>query len=211
MKTSTNPVSLGVAPAAPGIFTADQSGAGQAAAINQDFSPNSAATPAGFNTVVSLFLSGCGSTNPAGRDGARTVSAPPFPEVSQPVQATIGGLPATVFYAGAAPGQLEGLCQINAQVPAGISVGDVPVEIRIGGLPSQAGVTVAVAQAGGGDPLPGGGFGSDPGEIRSCSQLCSGLRDIGGLLDILLGVPSALTQKGDACECFSLLFPTRDY
>lgn len=212
----SNPVTLGVAAAAPGIFTANQSGTGPAAAVNQDFSPNSAASPAGYNTIVSLFLSGCGQTAPAGRDGARAPLGPPFPELTSPVQASIGGLPAAVVYAGAAPGQLEGLCQINLETPLGAAVGDAPLAVSIAGLASQPGVTLSVAQTGGGSGGGGGGggglpFSSNPGDIRSCSQLCTGLREVGGVFQILLGLPAASTEKGAACECFALNLPLRDY
>ncbi len=61
-----------------------------------------------------------------------------------PVTVTIGGLPAKMLYAGAAPGLVAGVVQINVVIPQGIAGGDVPAEVTIGGLGSQAGVTVAV-------------------------------------------------------------------
>jgi len=57
----------------------------------------------------------------------------------------IGGLPATVLYAGAAPGNIPGVFQINARMASGVVAGDkVPVHVRIGALTSQDGVTLAV-------------------------------------------------------------------
>jgi len=57
----------------------------------------------------------------------------------------IGGLPASVKYAGAAPGNIPGLFQINAQIPAGVAAGNqVPVSVTIGTGQSQSGVTLAV-------------------------------------------------------------------
>jgi uncharacterized protein (TIGR03437 family) len=57
----------------------------------------------------------------------------------------IGGLPATVQYAGAAPGMMPGVLQINAQMSPNVQAGNaVPVKITIGGVTSQTGVTLAV-------------------------------------------------------------------
>jgi uncharacterized protein (TIGR03437 family) len=49
-------------------------------------------------------------------------------------------------YAGAAPTEVAGLMQVNVQIPATIIPGNVPVEVLVFGYPSQAGVTIAVAQ-----------------------------------------------------------------
>jgi uncharacterized protein (TIGR03437 family) len=50
-----------------------------------------------------------------------------------------------VSYCGEAPGATAGLVQVNALVPASVSPGGaVPVTITIGGVASQANVTVAV-------------------------------------------------------------------
>jgi uncharacterized protein (TIGR03437 family) len=58
---------------------------------------------------------------------------------------TIGGYPATVLYAGAAPGLMPGVLQINAQMSPNVAAGSgVPVRISIGGVASQDAVTVAV-------------------------------------------------------------------
>src|ERR1035437_7936107 len=62
-----------------------------------------------------------------------------------PVSVEIGGLPAAVLYAGAAPGNIPGLFQINARISQDVTPGDgVPVRVKVGNLMSQQGVTVAV-------------------------------------------------------------------
>jgi uncharacterized protein (TIGR03437 family) len=61
-----------------------------------------------------------------------------------PVTATVGGVPATVYYAGIAPGLVEGAMQVNVQIPDGISSGSVPVVLQVGSATSQAGVLVYV-------------------------------------------------------------------
>jgi trimeric autotransporter adhesin len=137
-------VSAALAPAAPGIFTLDFSGKGQAAAINQDNSINGPAHAANAGTVVALYLTGGGQTNPGGTDGAQTSATSP-PQPTLPVTATIGGKTATVSYAGAAPSSVAGVWQVNAQVPAGLSAGPVPVLVTVGGVPSQPGVTITVS------------------------------------------------------------------
>jgi uncharacterized protein (TIGR03437 family) len=127
------PVSLPLAPAAPGLFTLDASGTGQAAAINQDNTVNGGANPAPAGSVVALYGTG---------GGALTADA--LPRVALPVSATIGGLDAPVLYAGVAPGEPDGVLQINVQVPAGLSSGRAEVVLNIGGASSQQAVTLEV-------------------------------------------------------------------
>lgn len=129
--------------ASPGVFTANASGRGQAAALNQDGTLNSAAAPAHAGDIVVLYLTGEGQTMPAGVDG--TLAAPPLPAPIASVMATVGGLLAQVKYAGGAPGEVAGLMQLNIQLPAGVSTGDaVPVMITIGTASTQQGVTLAI-------------------------------------------------------------------
>jgi len=136
----SNAVTVPVASVAPALFTLDFSGKGQAAAINLDGSVNGAAHPAASGSFVSLYATGLGQTNPSGVDGA--LATVPLPQPSQTVTATIGGQPATVQYAGAAMGIVEGVSQINLQVPTGLTPGANSVVITIGGVSSQAGVTI---------------------------------------------------------------------
>jgi uncharacterized protein (TIGR03437 family) len=57
----------------------------------------------------------------------------------------MGGLPATVTYAGAAPGEPDGFMQVNVTVPSGLAPGTaVPVVMTVGTAPSQAGVTIFI-------------------------------------------------------------------
>jgi uncharacterized protein (TIGR03437 family) len=57
----------------------------------------------------------------------------------------IGGIEAEVQYAGAAPGLLAGLVQVNARVPNEvIPSAATPLILQIGGKDSPAGVTIAV-------------------------------------------------------------------
>jgi uncharacterized protein (TIGR03437 family) len=137
---------LSVAPSAPGIFTANASGSGQAAALNQDGTLNSAANPAPAGSVITLYATGEGQTSPGGVDGQiaglKNLASP-----LQPVSATIGGLPAVIDYAGAAPTLVAGVLQVNVEVPAGFAPGSsIPVVLQIGGVNSPT-VTIAVSAA----------------------------------------------------------------
>jgi uncharacterized protein (TIGR03437 family) len=133
-----------VAFTAPGIFTADASGSGQAAALNQDLSLNSASNPASVGSVVSFYGTGEGQTSPAGVDG-KIAAAAPYPSPQQNVTVTVGGIPAVVEYAGAAPTLVAGVLQFNVQIPTGVPGGvSVPVVISIGGVASQT-VTITVS------------------------------------------------------------------
>jgi uncharacterized protein (TIGR03437 family) len=137
------PVFLPVSPALPGIFTADSSGFGQGAILNQDGSPNSAANPANPGDVIVIFASGAGQTDPPGVDGR--LAGLPLPALVQPVTALIDGKQAEVLYAGPAPGLAEGMLQVNARIPADSARGgNVDVTINAGAFRSQPGVTVAV-------------------------------------------------------------------
>lgn len=132
-----------VAEAIPALFTADSSGSGQAAALNQDGSYNLASQPAAAGSVVVLFGTGEGALDPApGADGL--VSGLPLARPRLPVTVEVGGRQARVLYAGPAPGLVYGLLQVNAEVPGGTPVGPVPVTIKVGELRSPPGVTIAV-------------------------------------------------------------------
>ena len=133
-----------VVSSAPGIFTADMSGRGQGAILNEDgVTLNSRENPAPRGSIVVLYATGGGQTVPAGEDGAVPVSVLPKPEL--PVYVTIGGAAAEVLYAGAAPYFVSGALQINVRVPRNIDPGDyVPVVLTIGRNSSLPAVTLAV-------------------------------------------------------------------
>ena len=137
-------VALPVTPAAPSIFSVDFTGSGQGAILNQDgVTVNSTAKPARRGDIVSIYATGEGQTNPGGVDGKLATTAP-FPKPMQNVQVSINGIPADVLYAGAAPGQVAGLMQVNVKIPAAVPAGELPIQIQVGTAQSQPGVTVAV-------------------------------------------------------------------
>jgi trimeric autotransporter adhesin len=138
------PVSVPLQAAAPGIFTTNESGQGQAVAFNQDQSLNAATNPAAQGSQLILYLTG-GGQMPNSTDGS--FAARPLPLIPLPVSVTIGGQTAQVNYAGAATGQVAGMVEIAVQVPSGVQPGGaVPVTVTIGGVSAQSGVTVAISQ-----------------------------------------------------------------
>jgi uncharacterized protein (TIGR03437 family) len=133
-----------VAPAAVGIFAVNSSGLGQAIAMNQDGSFNSPLNPAAPGSVVTFLATGAGQLSPAGVDGA-VVTADNLPRPLLPVQATVGGQPAEVQYAGGAPGIVEGVIQVNLRIPAASQTGGaVPLLLQVGDSTSQPGITLAI-------------------------------------------------------------------
>jgi uncharacterized protein (TIGR03437 family) len=143
-----------VSAAAPGVFTANQSGSGQAAVLNQDFTVNSSSNPAPAGSIVSIYGTGQGQVSPAVSDGSAAGSSPLSNTVAVPTSSgtaclnnqpsmcvAIGSGFGDVKYSGLAPGYI-GLWQINVLIPSG-ATGAVPIRVVINGTPSNT-VTVAV-------------------------------------------------------------------
>ncbi|MGB6946303.1 MAG: IPT/TIG domain-containing protein [Bryobacteraceae bacterium] len=144
---SSSTVSVPVVTALPGVFTLNSSGSGPGAIVNQDGTVNSATNPAAAGSIVMIFATGEGQTNPDGTDGKP--DGFPAPAPIAPVSATIGGLNADVQYAGGVAGLVAGFLQVNVRLPSGVSTSSaVPVILSIGGKSSQANVTLAVAPPG---------------------------------------------------------------
>ena len=140
--TTSFPVT--VVAAAIGILSASSNGVGQAIAVNQDGSLNSPLNPAAPGSVVTFLATGAGQWSPAGVDGA-IVGAGDLPRPVLPVHAMVGGQPAEVQYAGGAPGIVEGVIQVNLQIPAASQTGAaVPLVLQVGDSVSQPGITLAI-------------------------------------------------------------------
>jgi uncharacterized protein (TIGR03437 family) len=138
----SNTIALPVVNAAPALFTADSSGRGPGAILNENSTPNSAANPAARGSVVVLYLTGEGATSPAGVDGKP--AAVPLPAPRLPVAVSIGGVDAPVLYAGGAPGLVAGVMQVNVRIPAGVPPGSQPIIVNVGSASSRPDVTLAV-------------------------------------------------------------------
>ena len=141
---ASDSVAMPVTPVAPSIFSVDLSGTGPAAVINEDgLTVNSSKTPAAKGSYVSIYATGEGQTSPGGIDG-RIAGGGSLPKPVRDVQAWVDGKPAEVQYAGAAPGAVAGLFQVNVRIPLNAASGAVPIEIHVGAASTQAGMTVSV-------------------------------------------------------------------
>jgi uncharacterized protein (TIGR03437 family) len=107
----------------PGLF---------GAVLNQDGSVNSDANRESSGRVVQLFATGQGLVSPAIGSGELAPGMEPFPRPLEAVKVTIGGAPATLFFAGLAPG-FVGLLQVNAQIDNSVRSGPAEVMLEIGG------------------------------------------------------------------------------
>jgi uncharacterized protein (TIGR03437 family) len=148
---TSDPVLYTVVPVAPGIYTLNMAGSGQGAIFDQDgHTVNGPSTPAAKGSVIALYLTGEGPTAPQGVDGA--IAPSDGSQLKHPlttVTATVGGIPAPVYYAGSAPGIVNGISQINVVIPPNSPSGpNVPILLIFTAsgyaAGTQPGVTVAV-------------------------------------------------------------------
>jgi uncharacterized protein (TIGR03437 family) len=132
-----------VVSAKPGLFTIDGTGRKAGAILNENGTVNTPDNPAERGSVIVLYATGDGIVSPSVADGQVNGSTLPKPVL--PVSVRVGGRPANIDYAGAAPGFIAGAMQINVRLPLGIQTGpNVPVTVVIGDEASPPGVTVSV-------------------------------------------------------------------
>ena len=132
--------SISVAATQPGIFTINQQGSGQAAALNGDNTLNGVGNEVTPGSLIQLFATGGGAFQSDPVEGTAPAGAT---NTVVPATATVGGLPATVLYSGAAPG-LVGVWQVNLRIPTNVTVGPaVPLIVTVGAQASNT-VTIAV-------------------------------------------------------------------
>ena len=137
MASTTVPVQA----ASPAVFSANGNGGGQGAILNQDGSVNSPSNPASPGSVVVLYATGAGITTPASVDGLLITA--PYPAPNLPVSVTINGEAANVLYAGAAPGLVAGVMQINVVMPADVFPAPYnQIVVTVGDYSSPSAVTV---------------------------------------------------------------------
>lgn len=117
---------------APALFRSNGS-QDAAAVLNSDGSKNTPANPAAPGSVISLFLTGAGATMPALEDGA-IATAPGGTPLAE-LRVLVEDMPAAVLYAGAAPGLVQGVTQVNALLPGAGTAADGmwKVEVEVGG------------------------------------------------------------------------------
>jgi uncharacterized protein (TIGR03437 family) len=126
----------------PGIFTANASGSGPIAAVNQDGSLNSSTRPAAIGSVGVFYATGAGLMDKALADGAVSGLDLARPQVH--VYVRIGGKPAEILYAGSAPGLVFGAVQVNFRIPGNLLPGETPIQLILGEYASPPGTTFFV-------------------------------------------------------------------
>jgi len=138
----SNSLVLRVDNALPGLFSANASGRGQGAILNQDNSANSVNNPATKTQAIVLYATGEGQTTPAGIDGK--IIGSDLKKSLLPVSVKVGGVDCTVEYAGSAPSLVSGVFQVNVRLNSAVPSGNVPVVLTVGNVSSQDGLTAAI-------------------------------------------------------------------
>jgi uncharacterized protein (TIGR03437 family) len=142
-------IAVTLTPYAPGIYTTNQGGSGQASALIAGTAsmaaPNGAfpgSRPARKGEYVSLYCTGLGAVSHQPKLGNPSPASPLAATIATPT-VTIGGIDANVDFSGLAPGYV-GLYQVNVLVPDSAPSGDaIPVVLSIGGVTANT-VTIAV-------------------------------------------------------------------
>lgn len=136
-------IGIGVVPTLPGLFTANGTGQGPVAALNEDGSVNSESNPAAPGAVVVLYGTGLGALERSYADGA-TIPRELAPARST-VYARFDKLGGHVFYAGAVPTLVNGAAQVNVILPHDlVGGGAIPVRLVAGTYASPPGTTIWV-------------------------------------------------------------------
>jgi uncharacterized protein (TIGR03437 family) len=130
--------------ASPAFFRFTDSRTTYAAAVHTDGTlvaqTGSLGRPAVAGETISIYGTGFGATDPP--TAANTVLTQPNP-LAKPLTVTIGGMNATVAWAGiTAPG----LVQVNVQMPAGLPPGNQPLMANVAGFQTLPGVFVPIGK-----------------------------------------------------------------
>lgn len=118
----TGPFTMPVSPASPAIF--------RNAILNQDGSLHTPSAPAPPGSILVLYGTGFGTFDIPVTDG---VLLPTAQRLTTTVLASIANIPATVLYAGSAPGLVAGAVQLNIQLPPNLSSGSHQLRLEVGG------------------------------------------------------------------------------
>jgi uncharacterized protein (TIGR03437 family) len=117
----------------PGVFAEG----GEAAALNEDGGRNGAGRGAREGSVLQIFATGLVAVTGTLALGDFAPAQALLP-VAGTVSAEIGGVAAEVVFAGAAPGQIGGVYQVNVRVPSGLAAGGHPLVVQVGGQAAPA-------------------------------------------------------------------------
>jgi uncharacterized protein (TIGR03437 family) len=135
----SNALTVPVAAVRPAIFTATSTGIGAGAIQNQDFTLNTVENPTKRLDASIIYLTGAGVLNPPLADGSLAATASVIPGT---VKVTVQGVDAKVLYAGAVPGSIAGLVQINIEMPATGGTVERQLIVTINGQATQSHVII---------------------------------------------------------------------
>ena len=135
---TSKPININVVKYEPGIYTENAQGSGpswaQVAASATDIKLSNLATPGQPNSVMIIYGTGFGPISTADNTPPGAVDL----TGNETVKLTVGGVDATVLYAGRAP-QFPGEDQINFQLPANVPKGCyTPAVVTVNGFPSNS-------------------------------------------------------------------------
>jgi uncharacterized protein (TIGR03437 family) len=133
-QSNSNVITVPVAAYAPAFFEYPI-GSGATLAFDGNYKLISPSNPAKQGSTIAFYASGLGPVvngPPSGDPASTTV----FSKTTGTVTAIVGGQPATVTFAGLAPG-FAGVYQVNVTVPPGIGAGIKTVTISIAGQTSK--------------------------------------------------------------------------
>ena len=129
----SDPVTLNVQTALPGVFTSD--GTKGAILHGIGLAPVTQANPAATGETVVVFATGLGPVSNTPSTGAAAGSNPTSESPVKPI-VTVGGVSATVDFSGLAPG-FVGLFQVNIELAPNTPSGSQDVVIQIGNQSSK--------------------------------------------------------------------------
>jgi uncharacterized protein (TIGR03437 family) len=146
---TSNTDTITVTATAPKIFTQNFSGTGPGVVTNTAYQMLTAGNPANPADTIVLWMNSLGATsgNPVAGQAAPGSTPGSSPLTISGVTATVSGVSGVVTFAGLSPGSC-GLYQVNVQAPFITITGTVPVAITVGGVTSQANVTLPYQQLG---------------------------------------------------------------
>jgi uncharacterized protein (TIGR03437 family) len=136
---SSATLNVAVEESAPGIYVTEDGRA--AGAIQDDGGENSPENPAAVGSTVAVVVTGQGAVSPAVADGE---ASPEGVKPVLPVAAKLGGADCEVLVAEMIAGEI-GKLRVRVKIPEGVSAGDRPLVVTIGGRDSNAALVVIAA------------------------------------------------------------------
>ena len=130
---------------APALYTANQTGSGNASALHSDGRPITVLSPAAPGETISLYATGLGATVPALGTGVPGPANPPSRTAVQPT-VVVGSEPATVLSSTVMPGEI-GIYQVVVRLSSEPITGIRTILLSIGGASSGFNVSLPVGVA----------------------------------------------------------------